>query len=112
MNFAVNTMNQDDNSREVLKPGHEAQERLSTISRALSRLEAVVAVKFSLERPAVEVQSRPEEVITETPAITTIEAAAEMHVGKDGELDIDGIRFHIEEIYSDQPDEIEGERAA
>jgi hypothetical protein len=51
-------------------------------------------------------------VINKTPAITTIEAAAEMHVGKDGELDIDGIRFHIEEIYSDQPDEIEGERAA
>ncbi len=106
-------MNQDDYSRETLKTRHPAEDRLFTISEAIARLEAAVAVKLAIEQPPLEVQNSPAEAMsTETKEVITSEAAPEMQVGVDGELDITFIRSRVEKIYSDQLDELDVERAA
>lgn len=106
-------MNQDDHSMETLRTKHPAEARLRVVARGADNLEAAVAVKFSIERPPVAVPDALAKTnIAPAQEIAKVEAVSETAIGVDGELNIVSILSHIERIYSDQPDELDGERAA
>ena len=100
----------DDNSREILKnPQSAAEVRIRTLTRAKSRLEAVIAHKLNLESAKTSVIAiQPEPVITNftyTPPISQEAQAPQPETNND--LNIAAIRFSVEQALREHIETIE-----
>ncbi len=101
----------DDNSREILKnPQSDAEVRISTLTRAKSRLEAVIAHKLNLETAKSSVMAiQPEPVIrtfTPSPSVSQ-EAQAPQPETNNDLMNIAAIRFSVEQALREHIETIE-----
>ena len=100
----------DDNSREILKnPQSDAEVRISTLTRAKSRLEAVIAHKLNLETAKSSVMAiQPEPVIrTFTPSPSVSQEAQAPQPETNNDLNIAAIRFSVEQALREHIETIE-----
>ena len=101
----------DPNSKEILRdPQSAAEVRITTLTRAKSRLEAVFAHKLNLERPEPAIVSeQPVPVFTTAPYTPSVaqEISQPQPTEITTELNIDTIRFSIEQAFRDHIETIE-----
>ena len=99
----------NDNSMEKLRdPQSVAEVRITTLTRAQKRLEAVVTHKFNLLQPEpVVISEQPTAVIVSSSPIASVSQETIIQPETSSELNIEAIRFSVQQAIREHIETVE-----